>query len=123
MAWINVDYAFYTDVFKGEVIPDGAFDRCSTDAEFFINQITFGRVHQYELRPVDLIAVKMAVCAVAEVYYLADQHKDIKSENNDGYSVTYVDTSENALKVRAIEAADRYLTDTTLRNRMVSYDY
>ena len=123
MAWINVDYAFYSNNFGGTVIPVGAFDRRSTDAEFFINRITFGRVHKYELRQPDLMAVKMAVCAVAEVYYLADQHRDVKSENNDGYSVTYVDTSENALKVRAIEAADRYLSDTTLRNRTVAYDY
>lgn len=123
MAWINVDYAFYTGTFGGTAIPAGAFDRLSTDAEFFVNRITFGRIHRYELRLPDLMAVKMSICAVAEVNHLADQHKDIKSENNDGYSVTYADTSENARKVRAIEAADRYLSDTTLRNRMVAYDY
>lgn len=123
MAKINVDYKFYTNEFKGTAIPAVAFDRKSVDAEALVSKITFGRIHKYDLNPEDLIAVKMAICAVAEVNYDAEQRKGIKAENNDGYSVTYSDTSDNTLRVRAVEAADLYLCETTLRNRMVGYDY
>lgn len=123
MAWINVDYYFYTDMFKGTVIPESTFDRKIIESEAFINKITFGRIHKCDLRPDDLKAVKFAICAVAEAVYNSDKHRDVKSENNDGYSVTYADNSESSRRLRMTEAADLYLADTTLRNRMVSYDY
>lgn len=123
MAWINVDYDFYTNTFKGTVIPESAFDRKSVESEAFINKITFGRIHKYDLRPDDLKAVKLSICAAAEAVYNLDKHRDIKSENNDGYSVTYADSGESSRRLRMIEAADIYLADTTLRNRMASYDY
>ncbi len=123
MAWINVDYYFYTDMFKGTVIPESTFDRKIIESEAFINKITFGRIHKYALRSDDLKAVKFAICAAAEAVYNLDKHRDVKSENNDGYSVTYSDNSESSRRLRMTEAADLYLADTTLRNRMVSYDY
>ena len=123
MAWINVDYNFYTNTFKGTVIPESAFDKKSMESEAFINKITFGRIHKYDLRPDDLKTVKFAICAVAEAVYDSDKHRDVKSENNDGYSVTYVDSGESSRRLRMTEAADIYLADTTLRNRMASYDY
>lgn len=123
MADIKVDYEFYTGDYKGTVMPSSAFDRKSVNAEAFVNYITFGRIHKYDLRPEDLTAVKMAICAVAEVQFIADKHKDIKSENNDGYSVTFVNTSDSAVRSRAASAADMYLCETTLRCRAVDYDY
>ena len=110
MAWINVDYdsVSYTHLRAHETL---------------VNKITFGRIHKYDLRPDDLKAVKLSICAAAEAVYNLDKHRDIKSENNDGYSVTYVDSGESSRRVRMIEAADIYLADTTLRNRMASYDY
>lgn len=123
MAWINVDYAFYINTFKGTDIPESAFDKKSMESEAFINKITFGRIHKYDLHPDDLKAVKFSICAAAEAVYNWDKHRDVKSENNDGYSVTYADNSESSRRLRMTEAADIYLADTTLRNRMASYDY
>lgn len=123
MALINVEYEFYKDIFKGAAIPDSAFKRFSTEAEACVSKLTFGRIHRYQLRAEDLTAVKMAICAAAEARYAADSHKDIKSENNDGYSVTYADVSESAVRLRMTEAADIYLAETSLRNRMVNYAY
>ena len=67
MAWINVDYYFYTDMFKGTVIPESTFDRKIIESEAFINKITFGRIHKYALRPDDLKAVKFAIYKNVEV--------------------------------------------------------
>ena len=75
MAWINVDYDFYTNTFKGTVIPESAFDRKSVESEAFINKITFGRIHKYDLRPDDLKAVKLSICATAEAVYNLDKHR------------------------------------------------
>ena len=112
-----------TMLFIGTAIPESAFDKKSMESEAFINKITFGRIHKYDLRPDDLKAVKFSICAAAEVVYNWDKHQDVKSENNDGYSVTYADNSESSRRLRMTEAADIYLADTTLRNRMASYDY
>lgn len=123
MPWIKVNYIFYVDTFKGSVIPEIIFGEKIMEAEAFVNNITFGRIHKYDLRPEDMYAVKMAICAVADSVYETDKHRDKKSENNDGYSVTYTDSSESSRRARMLSAADFYLCDTTLRNRMVSYDY
>lgn len=120
---IQVGYDFYTDTYMGKEIPEDSFERKSVEAEALINMITFGRIRKYNLSAEDLYLVKMAICASAESYYSADQHKGIKSENNDGYSVTYADGEENVAKINAIGAADLYLSGTTLRNRMADYDY
>lgn len=120
---IQVDYDFYTDTYMGEEIPEDSFERKSIEAEALINMITFGRIRKYNLSTEDLYLVKMAICASAESYYRADQHKGIKSENNDGYSITYTDSEENAVRTNAIGAADLYLSGTTLQNRMVNYGY
>lgn len=123
MAFIEVDYDFYANNFKGTAIPAESFDKKSIESEALVNQITFNRIRKYSLTKEDLHLVKMAICAVADVYHEQEQHKGIKSENNDGYSVTYTDGDVETMRNNAVAAADIYLSGTTLRNRMMSYDY
>lgn len=123
MAWINVDFAFYSDDYNGTVIPDDSFPACVRDAEAFVNQITFGRIHKYDLREDDLVCVKKAICAVAEFDVKEEERRGKSSESNDGYSVSYSDSSEAEYNRRKVAAADMYLYDTTLRSALINYKY
>ncbi|MCA5960412.1 hypothetical protein LC724_08125 [Blautia sp. RD014234] len=99
-----------------------------------MNRMTYGRIHEFELRPDDLEAVKAAICVVSEI--LAEDHRQkeatggrlVKSVNTDGESVTYADTADNqppeeALYSKCCFEARLYLEDTTLLYPGVYYDY
>lgn len=104
-----VDYAFYTNRFKGEAVPLTDFPRLILRAEEFISYITCGGI-------VDVTdTIRFAVCAVAEKMHTDGGRDGIVSENNDGYSVTYA----NDLKSGLYAAAEIYLADTGLLYRGV----
>ena len=134
MPRIDVDYQYYVDVFKGDTITEADFKKHSRRAELMVNRMTYGRIHEFELRPGDSEAVKAAICAVAEI--LAEDHRQkemtggrlVKSVNTDGESVTYADIPDNrppeeALYSKCCSEARLYLEDTTLLYPGVYYDY
>ena len=74
------------------------------------------------------MAVKDAVCAVADVYHSCEKKKEagaVKSENNDGYSVSYAveqmdgQTIEELIGKKAYKAASTYLLPTGWLSRKV----
>ena len=134
MPRIDVDYQYYVDVFKGGTLTEADFKKHSRRAELMVNRMTYGRIHEFELRPGDSEAVKAAICAVAEI--LAEDHRQkkmtggrlAKSVNTDGESVTYADIPDNrppeeALYSKCCSEARLYLEDTTLLYPGVYYDY
>lgn len=134
MPRIDVDYQYYVDVFKGDTLAEADFKKHSRRAELMVNRMTYGRIHEFELRPGDSEAVKAAICAVAEI--LAEDHRQkemtggrlVKSVNTDGESVTYADIPDNrppeeALYSKCCSEARLYLEDTTLLYPGVHYDY
>lgn len=84
------DYNYYENSFAGTLIPAEDFPSIANKAERYINYVTMHRI-------VDVTdSVKNAVCAAAEAVYEVQQHyanipKGIKSENTDGYSVTFAE--------------------------------
>ena len=134
MPRIDVDYQYYVDVFKGDTLTEADFKKHSRRAELMVNRMTYGRIHEFELRPGDSEAVKAAICAVAEI--LAEDHRQkemtggrlVKSVNTDGESVTYADIPDNrppeeALYSKCCSEARLYLEDTTLLYPGVYYDF
>lgn len=134
MSRVDVDYQYYVDVFKGDTLTEADFKKHSRRAELMVNRMTYGRIHEFELRPGDSEAVKAAICAVAEI--LAEDHRQkemtggrlVKSVNTDGESVTYADIPDNrppeeALSSKCCSEARLYLEDTTLLYPGVYYDY
>ena len=134
MPRIDVDYQYYVDVFKGDTLTEADFKKHSRRAELMVNRMTYGRIHEFELRPGDSESVKAAICAVAEI--LAEDHRQkemtggrlVKSVNTDGESVTYADIPDNrppeeALYSKCCSEARLYLEDTTLLYPGVYYDY
>lgn len=114
-----VDYAYYASEYGGEIIPENKFSGYERRAEAYIRKITYVRGDIFSTGS-DM--VKDAVCAVADVYCSYDQKQAsagmVKSENNDGYSVTYVteqtdgQTAEEVLRKKAYAAASAYLLPT-----------
>lgn len=134
MPRIGVEYQYYTDVFRGNALTEIEFGKHARRAELMVNQMTYGRIHELELRPEDMEAVKAAICAVAEIQAEDHRLKEVtggrlaKSINTDGESVTYVDTpagqtEEEALYQKCYSEARLYLEDTTLLYPGVLYDY
>lgn len=122
---IYADYAYYTNTYKGTSISQDAFAALSRRASAFIDRLTYNRLNNgYAVTD----AVKMAVCAVVDVlkeYEDARQEAltaaGVKSENTDGYSISY----QNADDIRAtvesamLEAAQPYLIYTGLMDRSI----
>ena len=134
MSRVDVDYQYYADVFKGDALTESDLKKHGMRAEAIVNRMTYGRIHEFELRPDDLEAVKAAICVVSEI--LAEDHRQkeatggrlVKSVNTDGESVTYADTADNqppeeALYSKCCFEARIYLEDTTLLYPGVYYDY
>lgn len=135
----RVDYYFYTDVFAGGLIPPDAFERMIKTAENFIVYFTGGKAAETTDAATEK-AVKMACCAVAEQYYVADTARqaaarsinvasaggEIQSETVGSYSVTRRSGGDSAkamlsaateAKTAAAEAARQYLSGTGLLYR------
>lgn len=115
------DFEFYTKKFHGSTIPEAAFPSAMLRSSIFIRYITFGRIDETDIPE----EAKLAACAVADLMYKDDLAKDkngreIKSENNDGYSasfVTSVDEKGRSIEARAYQSANQYLAYTGLLYR------
>lgn len=122
-----VSYDFYKKTF-GDAIPEADFSKVEAKAEAVIGYLTYinGDIFAKEDN-----RVKLAVCAAAEVVYNSKQSNGasgsagVKSESNDGYSVTYVteaqdgQTAEAALRKKIAEAVRLYLLPTGWLSRKV----
>ena len=127
-----VDYNYYHETFGGSKITEAAFPSWEKRAEAVLHRITFNRI----LKRPELITeaildnIRMAICAMSETDFRESKKTPgVKSENTDGYSVSYGDTgSANGEAGRIHEmyqSAMTYLHDTGLlfKGRSRIYDY
>lgn len=129
------DYKFYTERFGGKLTEE-EFASCEPKAEAYIRYFLFTNGSVLDKEPV--AGVQMAVCAVADVigeYYSQQESRAasggsgaaVKSESNDGYSVSYAveqtdgETAEIFLRKKAYDAAYLYLLPLGLLCRKVVY--
>lgn len=125
-----VTYGYYADEYGGKLIEEKRFSVMERRAKAYIRQLTYVRGDIFAL---ENDTVKDAVCAAAEVYYQYETNRKtagtIKSENTDGYSVTYVTeqtdgkTAEELLKKKAYDAVYPYLLTTGWLSRKVGIYY
>lgn len=107
------DYDWYKTNYFGSAIPEEAFPSFAMKAAYLVDGLTAGNLQPLDAAP---DCVKDAVCAAAEKLYQFEQSpaKEIKSENNDGYSVTYADTSEEKARDDAKTEIRVYLSTSGL---------
>ncbi len=84
-----MDYYFYCSAYGGELIPPELFNRFIFKAQTYLKNITAYRTVPDEYKTSEAYAL----CEIAEHYYKHRDCPDVKSESNDGYSVTYADAS------------------------------
>lgn len=123
---IYADYEFYVKIYKGE-LADSEFEKIIIKASAHVRRITFGRA---DLHAEDE-AVKLAACDVIAIYENTKKGhngRNVASENNDGYSVSYVneqasgESTEALLNRKIYSAAEIYLMPTGLLNWSIDDD-
>lgn len=114
---IQVDYAYYTDVYGGDRIPAAAFRARCRDAAAYVNELTLGRITD-DLPEAVLNLCRMAVCAVAEAYQYEADGGEVASETAGKWSRTFTASGKTPGQRRA-DAARKYLASTGLLYRGV----
>ncbi len=105
---IYADYDYYKNEFGGSVVPEPSFIRAVKVASNYIDIFTFNRITELEI--VD--SIRDCACDMAETVYnltMKNGEKNMKSESNDGYSVTYI-----------TERVDGQDVNSLLRNKLYS---
>ena len=103
---MNIDYDYYSNIYRGNIIPAGEYVKYLRKADAYVGSLIFGR------DPGDRVeSVKLAVCNVAELLYLDEARGGVTSENVDGYSVSY---GGSDIEKSIYDAAAVYLADSGL---------
>lgn len=114
-----VDFDYYEDTYEGVAIPEDSFNKYAIKASVHLKRFTFDRIDENDVPE----CVKYACCEMCEAIYQHEQAqiggRTVKSESNDGYSVTFVteqDGQNDALGSKLYSIAKLYLADTNLLN-------
>lgn len=115
-------FEYYAGVYGGNVIPGAAFTRMIGKASRYIDSFTFGRITEANMDKFPTLPD--CACEMAEAVYnmvgKSGKDKEKKSENTDGYSVTYVTegvdgaVAEETLRRKLYAIARVYLQNTGL---------
>lgn len=116
------DYEFYTTKAKGK-LEKGVFEAEALEASFFLRYLTLGKSDCDQPE-----ALSYAACAITDMYAaekekITSGERQKKSENNDGYSVSFVtelkdgESTEELLARKARQIARQYLACTELLSR------
>lgn len=115
-------YEYYRDEFGGTAIPEAQFRRCVNFASRQIDYFTFDRI----TGPDSVKNLPDCACEMAEAVYnirYKDNGKVKKSENTDGYSVTYLteqkdgEDADTLLRRKLYAVCSTYLMHTGLMYR------
>lgn len=101
---IYADYAYYRDVFHGNIIPEECFELNALKASRHINNVTFGRIGTEVTDD-----VKNACCAAAEVFYSGDVSpraaSGITSETVGKHTVSYAAAESSRTQAKRLNTA------------------
>lgn len=90
-----VDNTFYTNTYKGTLVPSSLFNTYSMRASYRIQLMTLGKSDDYKTSN----NVKYATCSLLDFYYKEDNGiYDKTSESVDGYSISYDSTNKGKTK-------------------------
>ena len=117
------DFDFYQTEYFGKLLTSEEFPEYATRADAWLSELTFGRYSSPDLSESQLQAVKMAECAVADLWYQLQTEQasnpSISKETVGSHSVTYRTGTEAASSwaARIYDTAARYLMTTGLLYR------
>lgn len=109
----------------GSSIPEMPFNLLEYNARKEIDKYTFGRLIGISEIPQEVKLCEFELIKMLESYEsLNQQNKGIKSENIDGYSVTYSGVENNVTSAKNSQIKDiivTYLSETIVNNEYVLY--
>ena len=117
------DFNFYQTEYLGKLLSSEEFPEYATRADAWLSELTYNRYCSPDLSESQLKAVKMAECAVADLWYQLQTEQAsnpaISKETVGSHSVTYRTEAEAAagLAARVYDTAARYLMTTGLLYR------
>lgn len=101
-----VDFDFYANTYLGSAIPEKAFSAMALRATQALNDFR----RSYQILPTDSISEKMALCAMAEVFYGASrQSPGVTAATVGSVSVRYGADASRSLQRKLLEQAKIYL--------------
>ena len=112
-----VDYSYYKDTFKGDLIPKESFDKSVRDASRKLNYFTNNNIGEVNN------LIKDTTCSLAELIYENENNKKILLENNKviasetvgPHSINYVNkTSSQEKQIKDKNKLNRELYNTCL---------
>lgn len=112
---IKVNYDFYVEKYHGDMISEDALERMSIKANSYLNNL----MHQSPDNE-NIELVQLCLCEAAELIYQDEvsrrKHdgKNVLSESNDGYSVSYGTNNNELIRGKVYEVIRRYLSNTGL---------
>ena len=121
-----VDYDYYEGVYEG-TMPMDSFNKIVITCSAHLKRITFGRVNANDVPE----EVKYACCAMCDEIYEDEKSRVcgrvVKSESNDGYSVTFVtdndeDSQAETMRNKLYRIAELYLGGAELLSMRCDYD-
>ena len=116
-------FDFYQTEYFGKLLSSEEFPEYATRADAWLSELTYNRYASPDLSESQLHAVKMAECAVADLWYQLQTEQAsnpaISKETVGSHSVTYRTGAEAAagLAARIYDTAARYLMTTGLLYR------
>ena len=97
----TVTYDFYTDVYHGNIISADDFNRLTARALTYLDSIKIADLP-------DIDAVKMAICAVAELWQQTENGGELASQSVGSWSVSYITTNKSFSR-KLFDAAKLYI--------------
>ena len=123
-----VDYSYYHDTYKGNLVPETSFDKFSLKAQQKVMMRILGRDFSDHV-----LNVKNAICEIIEIYYNQKLNKDkmndltinnnsiITSEKVGDYSRSYGNVNLQELKsVTGEEYIESEINDSLERNLLLT---
>lgn len=101
-----VDFDFYANTYLGSAIPEKAFPAMALRAIQALADLRRG----YQILPTDGVSEKMALCAMAEVFYGESRHHPgVAAATVGSVSVRYGADAARSLQRKLLEQAKIYL--------------
>lgn len=118
---VYATYEYYRNEYGGEMAL-GDFSKAIAKASQYIDNFTFGRITEGDIETYPSLTA--CACEMSEIIYRMSSNggmvREVKSENTDGFSVTYVTEgmdgmlAEDMLKRKLYAVAETYLMQTGL---------
>ena len=112
------DFKYYRNDYGGfQIKNERDFKRMEKISEAFVEQVTFGRIATL-VSITD--SIRDAICCVADMVAVQNEKREavVKSESNDGYSISYADAvNDTVLRNEMYRAVRSYLANTGLLYR------